>query len=88
MNVARGGDVPDGRMKQFKENEIYAVGGYKIRVTQEEMPDGSPIQDTQWTVEESGENTRQVAAASFHRTDLDILSDMQKLAKENPDTVG
>ena len=52
------------------------------------MPDGSPIQDTQWTVEESGENTRQVAAASFHRTDLDILSDMQKLAKENPDTVG
>lgn len=37
LNVARGGDVPDGRMKQFKENEIYAVGGYKIRVTQEEI---------------------------------------------------
>ena len=46
------------------------------------MPDGSPIQ----APTQASPNTASVAA--FHRTDIDILADMQKLCRENPDTVG
>ena len=45
------------------------------------MPDGTPIQVSEREVSN-------IETATFHRTDLDILADMQKLARENPDTVG
>ncbi len=48
------------------------------------MPDGSPI-----VVPEQADADDEVAVpAVFHRTDLDILTDMQKLVRENPDTIG
>jgi L-ascorbate metabolism protein UlaG (beta-lactamase superfamily) len=32
MNVARGGDVPEGQMIQFEPNQTYRLGGYSVRV--------------------------------------------------------
>ena len=50
------------------------------------MPEGVSFIDASEPYSISREKASTTAA--FHRTDLDILSDMQKLAKENPDTVG
>ena len=32
MNVARGGDIPDEQMVEFKSNETYEIGGFRIKV--------------------------------------------------------
>ena len=46
------------------------------------MPDGTPIQIPELSAMDAA------SVSTFHRTDLDILSDIQKLAGENPDTIG
>lgn len=32
LNVARGGDVPEERLEEFRANEVYEVGDFRIRV--------------------------------------------------------
>ena len=49
------------------------------------LPDGSPIVVP---VVASAEAAQAPVTADFHRTDLDILPDMMKLVRQNPDTVG
>ena len=50
------------------------------------LPDGTPIEVTPISVET--EETEPVTATVYHRTDLDILPEMQDLVRQNPDTVG
>lgn len=51
------------------------------------LPDGTPIEVPE-TVQLPEEPTEVAQTAQFHRTDLDILPEMQELAQKNPDTVG
>ena len=51
------------------------------------LPDGSPIEVPE-TAQLPAEPTEAAQTALFHRTDLDILPEMQALAQKNPDTVG
>lgn len=50
------------------------------------MPDGSPILPAQ--TDDASTQYVDLSTRAFHRTDLEVLPDMLKLVKKNPDTVG